>query len=108
MIVREDVILQIVRASHPSHLGKFDLDALLNDRFLGQRKIDLQAGEKEHTYPGRYLQVMDMASGRALAWWEEGMHDYSIIHAYLIGKEGASARYAKDLFSPDVKRESEF
>ncbi len=103
MAVSEERILEIVKLPRPKVFASFDLSELLNDSLVGFRRIDLQAGKEEHTNPGRYLQVVDMASGRAIAWWEEGMHDYSVFHAYLIGKDGTSARYTTDLFHPDSR-----
>ena len=82
---------------------QFNLGDLVNETISGVRAVDLQAGRKTHFYPGRYLDIIDFKSGRTLIIGEEGFHDYSVRHSYLVEKSG-KVKYNDSLFSPDLKR----
>lgn len=80
----------------------FALENLIGETIAGTRVIDRQKGKKEHTYPGRYLQVVDFRSGTALAWYEEGHHDWTETHAYLLSPDG-KVFYSHNLFDVDTR-----
>jgi hypothetical protein len=78
----------------------FDWDELIGEKIRAERSIDLQNREKVHVYPGRYAKVIDFASGRSLVWFEEGLHDGSTQHVYLLSP-GGEIRYKENFFAPD-------
>lgn len=101
--IPEAIILNIVRGGSTETRRPFTLTDLLGDTITGNRSVDLQANQQGHVYPGRYLEILDFASGKALAWYEEGHEDSSTTHAYLIAPDG-TAHYREDLFNPDRQR----
>lgn len=79
---------------------KFDIKDLISETIKGERTIDLQKDRRSHIYPDRYASVIDFESGRSLAYYEEGHHDYSTHHVFLVGPKENQVRYCENLFNP--------
>ncbi len=77
----------------------FSIEDLVGEKIVRTSTIDRESRNKQHISPGRYLQAVYFESGKVMVFGEEGHHDSSTFHSYLISR--TKVRYSDEIFGPD-------